>query len=64
MLDVGLAIKSAEELDTAVGIVAKLAGKLKAKPDLAAEKLGQALGEIAKTLQMTLGVVGHRLAIN
>jgi hypothetical protein len=30
MLDVGLAIKSAEELDKAVGTVAKLAGKLKA----------------------------------
>jgi hypothetical protein len=51
MIDVSLAIKSAEELDKAVGIVAKLVGKLKANPDLAAQKLSQALGEVAKTLQ-------------
>jgi len=51
MIDVSVAVKSAEELDKAVGIVAKLIGKLKAKPDLAAQKFGQALGEVAKTLK-------------
>jgi hypothetical protein len=50
MIDVSAAVKSAEELDKAVGILAKLVGKLKSKPDLAAQKLGQALGEVAKTL--------------
>jgi hypothetical protein len=52
MIDVIAAVKSAEELDKAIDIVEKLVGKLKAQPDLAAEKLGQALGEIAKTLQV------------
>jgi prefoldin subunit 5 len=51
-MDVGLAVKAAEDIDKAVGIVAKLVAKLKAQPDLAAEKLGQALGEVAKTLQV------------
>ena len=52
MIDVIAAVKSAEELDKAIEIVEKLVGKLKAQPDLAAEKLGQALREIAKTLQV------------
>lgn len=51
MIDISLAIKSAEDLDKAVGCIASLIGKLKAKPDLAAQKLGQALSEVAKTLQ-------------
>lgn len=50
MLDVALAV-SAQEIDAAVGLVGKLIGKLKAQPDIAALKLGQALDEVAKTLQ-------------
>jgi len=51
-LEIGAAIKSAEELDKAVGLIAKAIGKLKAQPDLAAQKLSQALSEVAKTLQV------------
>jgi hypothetical protein len=52
MIEIGAAIKSAEELDNAVGIIAKLVSKLKAQPDIAAQKLCQPLGEVAKTLQV------------
>jgi hypothetical protein len=50
MLEVAAALKAAEELDKSIGLIGKLVGKLKTQPDLAAQKLGQALGEIAKTL--------------
>ena len=52
MIEIGGAVKAAEELDKAVGIIAKLVSKLKGQPDLAAQKLAQALGEVAKTLQV------------
>ena len=51
MIEVAAALKAAEELDKAIGLVGKLVAKLKTQPDLAAQKLGQALGEVAKTLQ-------------
>jgi hypothetical protein len=60
---VSAAVKSAEELDKAVGMVAKLVGKLKAKPDLAAQKLGQALGEVAKTLQVVDNAAAQFLSL-
>ncbi len=63
MIDVGVAVKSAEELDKAVGIVAQLVGKLKAQPDLAAQKLGQALGEVAKTLQVVDSAASQFLSL-
>ena len=63
MIDVSAAVKSAEELDKAVGVVAKLIGKLKAKPDLAAQKLGQALGEVAKTLQVVDNAASEFLSL-
>lgn len=72
-LEIGAAIKSAEELDKAVGLIAKAIGKLKAQPDLAAQKLSQALSEVAKTLQvvdtaatqyMTLGIDEGALSKN
>jgi hypothetical protein len=50
MIDVQLAVDCANALDTVVGVLASLIGKLKANPDLAAQKLGQALDEVAKTL--------------
>jgi hypothetical protein len=50
MLQVTAAVKAAEELDRLIGLIGKLAGKLKTQPDVAAQKLGQALGEVAKTL--------------
>jgi hypothetical protein len=43
--------------------VAKLIGKLKAKPDLAAQKLGQALGEVAKTLQVVDSAASEFLSL-
>ena len=63
MIEISAAIKSAEELDKAVGIVAKLVNKLKAKPDLAAQKLGQALGEVAKTLQVVDNAASQFLSL-
>lgn len=63
MIDPSLAVKAAEELDKVVGIVAKLVGKLKAKPDLAAQKLGQALGEVAKTLQVVDNATSEFLSL-
>ena len=52
MIDVSVAVNCAEQLDKIIGVIAKVVDKLKAKPDLAAEKLGQALEEVAKTLQV------------
>ena len=63
MIEISAAVKSAEELDKAVGIVAKLVGKLKAKPDLAAQKLGQALGEVAKSLQVVDNAASQFLSL-
>jgi len=63
MVDFSTAVKSAEELDKAVGIVAKLIGKLKAKPDLAAQKLVQALREVAKTLQVVDSAISEFLSL-
>ena len=63
MIEISAAIKSAEELDKAVGIVAKLVDKMKANPDLAAQKLGQALGEVAKTLQVVDNAASEFLSL-
>jgi len=63
MVDVSLAVKSAQELDSAIGMLAKVMGKLKAHPDLAAEKLGQALGEVAKTLQVVDNAASEYLSL-
>jgi len=63
MIDLDLALKSAEALDKAVGIVAQLVGKLKANPDLAAQKLGQALNEVAKTLQVVDNAASQFLSL-
>lgn len=52
MIDLSTAVKAAEELDKAVGVLSKLVGKLKAQPNLAGQKLSQALGEVAKTLSV------------
>lgn len=64
MIDVGAAVKSAEELDKAVGIVAKVVEKVRSKPDLAAQKLGQALGEVAKTLQVVNNATAEFLSLS
>jgi hypothetical protein len=50
-MELGNILHAAEELDKAVGIIVKVLNKLKTQPDVAAQKLGQALGEVAKTLQ-------------
>lgn len=63
MIEIGLALKAAEELDKDIGIIAKLVGKLKAKPDLAAQKLAQALGEVAKTLQAVDNAASEYLSL-
>jgi hypothetical protein len=62
-MNVESAVKAAEELDKAVGIIAKLVRKLKAEPDLAAEKLGQALGEVARTLQVVDNATSQYLSL-
>ncbi len=50
MIEIAAAVKSATTIESAVGSIAKIAGKLKTQPDIAAQKLAGALGEIAKTL--------------
>jgi hypothetical protein len=65
----GAALGAAKELDEAVGLVAKVLGKLKANPDAAALKLTEALDEIGKTYRavdegiaayLGLGLVAQR----
>ncbi len=63
MLEITAAIKAAEELDKSIGLIGKLVGKLKTQPDLAAQKLGQALGEIAKTLQAVDNAAAEYLSL-
>lgn len=63
MIDVASAVKSAEELDKLVGIIGKSVAKLKANPDLAAQKLEQALGEVAKTLQVVDNAASQFLSL-
>jgi hypothetical protein len=63
MPDLIAAAKSAQEIDKAIGLIAKVAGKLKAHPDIAALKLGQALDEVAKTLQAVDGAASSYLSL-
>jgi hypothetical protein len=63
MLTLTAAIAAAEKIDKAVGIVAKVIDKLKAQPDIAAQKLGQALAEIAKTLQVVDNAAAEYLSL-
>jgi hypothetical protein len=63
MPDLIAAVKSAEAIDQSVGMISKLINKLKAQPDLAAQKLGQALEEIAKTLQVVDGAASSYLSL-
>jgi hypothetical protein len=63
MINVAAAINAAQELDKCVGMIASVVGKLKTKPDLAAEKLGQALLEVGKTLQSVDDVAAAYLAL-
>jgi hypothetical protein len=51
-MDLLSALKAAQDVDKFVGAIASVANKLKAQPDVAALKLTQALGEVAKTLQV------------
>jgi len=63
MMDVATAAFAGQEIDKAVGIIAKMVGKLKAHPDLAAQKLDQALDEVAKTLTVVDGAVSEFLSL-
>jgi hypothetical protein len=63
MPDFITAVKSAEAIDKSVGMIAKVIGKLKAQPDIAAQKLGQALEEVAKTLQAVDGAASSYLSL-
>ena len=63
MPDLITAVKSAEAIDKSIGIIAKMIGKLKAQPDIAALKLGQALEEVAKTLQVVDGAASSYLSL-
>ena len=63
MFEVSAALKSAEDLDKAVGILAKLVSKVRAKPDLAAQKLGLALGEVARTLEVVINATSEFLSL-
>lgn len=61
--ELAAAAKAAQELDKAVGVIAKVVGKLKAQPDIAAQKLAQALGEVAKTLQVVENTTSEFLSL-
>ena len=63
MPDFLTAAKSAEAIDKSVGLIAKVVGKLKAQPNIAAQKLGQALEEVAKTLQVVDGAASSYLSL-
>ena len=52
MVDPTSALAAAKQIDEAVGLIAKLLGKLRAQPDIAALKLSAALDEIVKTYQV------------
>ena len=49
---VGTAITAAEKVDKGLGLISKYLDKFKSHPDVAAQKLAQALEEIAKTYQV------------
>lgn len=55
--------KAADELDKAVGIIAKVVAKLKTQPDIAAQKVAQALGEVAKTLLVVENTTSEFLSL-
>ncbi len=46
-----------KKIDDALGIIARLAAKLKADPDLAAHKLAEALREVSKTFEAVDGAM-------
>jgi hypothetical protein len=62
-LELAAAGKAAQELSKAVGAIANVVGKLKAQPDVAAQKLAQALGEVAKTLQVVENTTSEFLSL-
>src|SRR5262245_1713243 len=62
-LELLAAAKAADELDKGIGVIAKVVGKLKAQPDIAAQKLAQALGEVAKTLQVVENTASEYLSL-
>jgi len=49
LVDAGAALAAAKQIDEGLGLIAKLLGKLRAQPDMAAVKLSAALDEIVKT---------------
>lgn len=49
MVDAASALAAAKHVDEAVGLIARLVGKLRAQPDIAAVKLSLALTEVVKT---------------
>src|ERR1700752_1009317 len=57
------AAKAADQIDKSIGIIAKVVGKLKTHPDIAAQKLAQALGEVSKTLQVVDGATAEDLSL-
>src|SRR5829696_6033644 len=52
MVEPASALAAAKQIDEAVGLIAKLLGKLRAQPDIAALKLSAALDEIVKTYEV------------
>src|SRR5215212_10171883 len=62
-LELAAASKAAQELAKSVGMIANVVGKLKAEPDVAAQKLAQALGEVAKTLQVVENTTSEFLSL-
>jgi hypothetical protein len=63
MVEIAAAVESAKKLDEAVGLVARVIGKLKADPEAAALKLSDALDEIAKTYRVVDDAVAIYLGL-
>lgn len=59
----GATLGAAEQVDKALGLLAKLLGKLKAQPSIAAQKLAQTLEEIAKTYQVVDNAISEYLSL-
>lgn len=57
------AVAAAKKVDDGLGLIAKMLGKLKANPDLAAQKLSQALEELAKTYQVLDAAISSYLSL-
>jgi hypothetical protein len=63
VLTIGGAVAAVKKIDEGLGLIAKVLDKLRAKPDIAAQKLAEALDEVAKTYQVLDGAISSYLSL-